>query len=550
MPSRHERVEPLSRGQKVFLQKAARSIVEIQPDLHCTADIEVFLEVLGYTKKMARANGFQDLHHLSSYLYEFNDYYADTKGSKRVFESALTFPRRSVIRSIAEGLSLTAPWVGSLVVLSIFGVSMWLAWGLPLSDITLMIVGVFTGLIISEGPLQVFNRLFTFYYNQSNLPEVRRILKRSFFVLSVILASADSLLYILGILAGIPTGLILFAAVGATTIAFHRVSYVIIYALKEINLLLVSYVLAFITLLTIYLLLPGVIPLAPVRYLVALVSAVLVLSIAPAYDVYRVFSQSSISPIGSARLSSTSPLISNQRTIMSRFDIQLWETAPFYAFGTFSLIMLFGDRLISYVFNPVHVANGIVLPIVFNSAYEIGVDLALLILFPVTIVQYVMMTPIFEQISNSTVAKRVTEMGSIDSFLKRRYEDLLTISLVCAAVIAGLLIAFSPMIIAFVGASGVTLRIFQVAAFSDLLMVVYATNGVFMILLNRVRSLAVISMVGASVVLVGGVLLAQFGFEDIVFAYLAAAATVTAISTLQVRKDLKHASSLFFSKYV
>jgi hypothetical protein len=549
MRSHREKVESLSRSESVFLQKAARSIVEVQPDLHCTADIEVFLEVLGYTKEMARENGFDDLHDLSRCLYEFIDYYADSEKSKQTFESALLFPSTSVGRRVVEGLSLTVPWVGSLVVLFVFGVSMWLAWGLPVAVITLLIAGVFTGLIVSEGPLQVFNRLFTFYYNQSNLPEVRRILRRAYLVLLVVLGASDGLFYALGTIAKIPTVLILFAVVGATTISFHRVSYVIVYALKDIEALLVSYLLAFVTLLTIYFLLPEVFPLAPFRYLVALVSAVVVLSIVPVYDTYMVFSRSSMPTAGTGRKSSFVPPIS-QKTIKSRFGIQLWEMAPFYVFGTFSLVMLFTDRLLSWVFNPVHNVDGFALPLVFNSVYEIGADAALLVLFPMTIIQYVLMTPIFEQISNFSVTKKTTEVGSVDGFLRKRYEDLLVLSLACAVLIAALLIVFAPEIISRIGGSSLTVRILQVAAVSNVLMVVFVTNGVFMIFLNKVRPLAAISVVGASLVVFGGFLLARFGFQDIIFAYLVATSAAALLSSLQVRSDLRHASSLFFSKYV
>ena len=499
---------------------------------------------------MAKENGFQDLHDLSRCLYEFIDFYADTEKSKQIFESVLLFPPTSVTRRIAEGLSRAIPWIGSLTLLFVFGVSMWLAWGLPISVITLLIAGVFTGLIVSEGPVQVFNRLFTFYYNQSNLPEVRRVLKRSYLVLSAVLAATDGLLYAFGILAKIPTGLILFAAVGATTISFHRVNYVIIYAMKEIGLLLVSYLFAFVTLLTIYFLLPGAIPQASTRYLVALVSAVIILSIAPVYDNYKVFSRRSISPLGSPRKTSASPLIVNKRTIKSRFGIQLWETAPFYIFGTFSLVMLFGDRLISWVFNPNHVANGISLPFVFNPVYEIGADAALLVLFPVTIIQYVIMTPIFEQISNFTVTRKVTEVSRVDRFLRTSYEDLLLYSLFSAGSIAGLLVVLAPEIIGRIGGSSITVQILQVAAVSNVLIAVFATNGVFMIFLNKVRLLASISVVGATFIVVGGVLLAQFGFQEIIFAYLGMAGTVAILSSLYIREDLKHAASLFFSKYV
>jgi hypothetical protein len=254
--------------------------------------------------------------------------------------------------------------------------------------------------------------------------------------------------------------------------------------------------------------------------------------------------------LGSPRKTSASPLVVNKKTIKSRFGIQLWETAPFYVFGTFSLVMLFGDRLISWVFNPVHVANGIALPLVFNPIYEIGADVALLVLFPVTIIQYVCMTPIFEEISNLSVTKKVTDVNSVDRFLKWRYQDLLLYSLLSAALIAGTLIIVAPEIVARIGGSSLTVGILQTAAVSNVLMVVFATNGAFMIFLNRIRSLAMISIIGASIVATVGFILAQFGFQDIIFAYLAMAITVATLSSIQIKSDLSQAASLFFSKYV
>ena len=550
MPSRFDDTDNLSREGRLFLQKTARSIVEIQPDLHSIADIEIFLEVLGYTRKMATENGFHDLHHLARYLYGFIDHYTDAEKNRGAYESTLLFPITSIGRRLGQALSGASPWLGSLIVLFVFGVSTWMAWGLPLSVMTVFILGVYFGVLISEGPIQVFNRLLTFYYNQSNLPEVRRILKRSYSVLVVMLTVTLGALYVFGIVANIPDGVLLFGIVGAATIAFHRVSYVPIYALKEFRDLLVSYFLAFVSLLTVYFLLAPLIPFPTTRYVVSLASAVIILSIAPTYRNYRMFTRRTISPIGVPRSRAVSPLIINKSTIMSRFGIQLWETAPYYLFGTFSLLMLFSDRVISWVFNPNHTADGIILPLVFNATYEIGADVALLVLFPVTIIQYVIMTPIFEQLSNLAVSKKATEERSIDEFLKRRYQKLLSLSLGSAALIATCLLIFSPEIILRVGGSHLTLQILQIAAFSNVMLSIFATNALFMVFLNRVNSLVVVSLVGALLVMIGGVMLAQLGFERIIFAYLVSAGTVALMSSLYIRRDLKRAGSLFFSKYV
>ena len=57
-------------------------------------------------------------------------------------------------------------------------------------------------------------------------------------------------------------------------------------------------------------------------------------------------------------------------------------------------------------------------------------------------------------------------------------------------------------------------------------------------------------MSAGCVVLIGGLLLAPSGFQNIELAYLAAAATVASISTVYVLTNLGRASSIFFARYV
>ena len=69
--------ERLSRKSTVFLEKTARSIVEIQPSLDSVPEIVVFLEVLGYNNKTANENGFSDLYQVAGRLHDILDRYVD-----------------------------------------------------------------------------------------------------------------------------------------------------------------------------------------------------------------------------------------------------------------------------------------------------------------------------------------------------------------------------------------------------------------------------------------------------------------------------------------
>jgi hypothetical protein len=311
-----------------------------------------------------------------------------------------------------------------------------------------------------------------------------------------------------------------------------------------------SYAFAFAALLSVFFLLPNLIPDTTIRYLVALVAAVGVLSIAPIYYNYRIFSTTSHSSEKVLRSQSLNPVLMYDNTIKSRFGVQLWETMHYYLYGTLFFAILFGDRVFSWIFNPIHTANGIALPMVFNAAYHIGADPALLVLLPATIIQYVIMAPIFFQLSKETSLK-VTEASKIDDFLRQRYKLLVTLSIIASTLVAAILIAFAPAIVSRLGGAEISVNIMRIAAVSNIFISLFAANGIFILFMNRVKSLAIIAIVGILILGVAGVLLgSQYGFQNIVFAYFATAATIAILSSISVRKILKLGGSLFFSKYV
>src|SRR5712692_8665376 len=230
--SEHNTTEELPREARLFAQKTSRSIIEIQPNVNNVADIVVLLEVLGYTKNLVTKNGFSDLYELADYIYSFLDVYENKGENKEKFMKSFTMPIPGLTRRVVEAVGMIFPWLGSLVLLSLTGVSLWMAWGLPMQITTAFVLGVFLGLFISEGLLQIFSRLFVFYHEQTNIGEVKRLLKRSYFLLSIILCAAVLSLYAYAYFEHLPNGLIEVTIISTVTISIHRTSFMIIYALK------------------------------------------------------------------------------------------------------------------------------------------------------------------------------------------------------------------------------------------------------------------------------------------------------------------------------
>jgi hypothetical protein len=542
--------EKLSRQSTAFLEKTARSIAEIQPSLDSVPEIVVFLEVLGYNNKTAVENGFKDLYEVAGHLYGSLDHYMDRDAARLTQERSMALIIPSVSRRLAQGLSLTFPWMGSLAVLYFFGVSLWLVWGLPIAIVTSLIVGVFLGLLLSEGPMQLFQRLIVFYYNQYNLSEVKRALKRSYYLSAGLVVGVIGGVYLFAIVAHIPTQFAILTMISASTIFMHRVSYILIYALRKFAQIIVSYAAALISLLAVYFLTYNMIPITLTRYLVSLSTGIIVLSVVPVYYSYKVFTANSVYSLGDTNRNPLNTIVVNSKTIMSNFSVQLWEGLPYYLFGMLFFAMLFGDRVLSWAYNPLHNPNGIQLPLVFNATYHVGADVALLVIFPAAVIQFVIMTPISEQLSNLTTRISVTEAESVDGFLKHRYGILLLWSLLAAVSVAATLIGFAPLIESWIGGTDKSIFILRVAAIANVLVAVFMANTLFLIFLNKIRSLAGVALLGVSILGVGGIIFAQLGFEDIILAYLLSAAATMVVSTILVAISLKKPASLFFSRYM
>ncbi len=540
----------ISRDARVFAAKTARSIAEIQQSVNNMADVLVFLEVLGYDDRTAEKNGFANLHELAKYVYNFVDAYDDRDDKEAAGSFEVQVP--SAKKRLAESLSMIFPWLGSLILLFVTGVSLWMAWGLPADVTTAFLAGVFLGLVVTEGLLQNYNRLFSFYYSQTNIGEVKRSIKRNYALAGIILSAAVAMIYGVCVAANIPLELAAIASVSTVTISLHRVSYVIMYALKKLGHLAISYTGAFAALIAVFFLMPGMMPDVTMRYFAALGSAFAVLSISAIYHHHKIMGNSSASIVAKDAPHFYSPLTVNDNTIISRFGVQMRECLPYFMYGTFYFILLFADRIISWFSNPVAVtaANGTVLPLSFNSVYHIGADLALLVILPTAIMQYVLTSPIYALVHNRAVTLKVSESRKINLFLKHSYRKIMTASIAVSVAGAVILNLVAPSIIAHLGGSAVSVRILTFASAGAVFLSVFAANAVFLIFLGRAKALAIVSLASALVVSIGGIILAQTGFENIVLAYLAATLTAAIASSAIMGKTIKQAGSWLFARYI
>lgn len=536
---------------RIFAEKAARSVSELQYGVNNVADVVVFLEILGYDDRVASKNGFEDLMDLAKHIYPILDHYENPKEAPQW--SYVEDPLPGKRQRLSEALGIYAPWLGALVILNIAGFSLWMAQVLP-ADITIAFVaGVFAGLILTEWPLQAYSRTFFMYYEQKNIGELRRSIKRSYAMVAMIFLGFAAAALAYCAIFNIPIQLAGIAIGAAVSVSLHRLSFNVLYSLKKIGIVFLSYAAAFSILIAAFYSLPEFVELdMTTRYFASLSGAFIVLTSFAAYYHLRLPRRVRPKISGKKVPDFYRHPATTEKTLRSKFGVQLWESLPFSMYGTFYLIMLFGDRILSWIFNPyvIVASNGTLLPMVFNPEYHVGADVALLALAPVIIMQYVMMTPVYSRFHNKSLKLKISEIAQMDAFVKSVYGRLVIFSLLTSLVSVAILYNFGGPIVLFFNGTETSLEIMRYAALGTIAISVFTANAVMMMFMDRAKVPALLAVAGGILVMTMGSFFAQYGIEMIAFAYMLSAAAVATTSFAFMLRMLRGSPSTnLFARY-
>lgn len=548
-------IHSLSTEAKQFGQKASRSICEIQHDVSTISDVLLFLEILGYNDDIASKNGFLNLCSLAGYVFKIIRYYEkNSTQEKEQLKKSVSSPLPTTKTRLFESFALVFPWLGSLTLLFVFGASLWMAWDLPLNVISSFLIGVFVGILATEGLVQGFTRLFTYHYEQNNLGHVKELLRNYYLLIGIIITIFSFSFLLIGEYMELPENLYFITIISMVSVSLHRASFMIIYALKKFWLLISSYSLAFVSLELIFLYMTDLLPDIVTRYFVSLMAAFTILSAFAIFSHYALFKTKTNIP---QKLAHNIPhFYSNpgviKKTIKSRFSIQLWEISPYLVLGVSYFAMIFSDRALSWLFNPhdVITATGITLPLTFNATYHAGADIGLLVLFVSMLVQYFVITNLFPKINNITLHYRITEWNKVTKLLQKEYRNLLIKTIVASSFFAIILYFFGSYVIQNFSDSQVSVDIMNVSLAGNVALSIFGINLVFVVFLNKLMSFLKIPVISSVIVLASGFYVGTYGFEYVIYSFLISSVFAAITSTLFTLKQLKNSASLIFSKYV
>jgi hypothetical protein len=228
-----------------------------------------------------------------------------------------------------------------------------------------------------------------------------------------------------------------------------------------------------------------------------------------------------------------------------RFWALAFEGVPYLVYGTMYFVFLFGDRLMAWF------APGLgPLAVNYNSSYQIGADLALLLLVPITAVKFPLMVRLAEYLeASSRIAPAVQPSGFVAAVV--RFHDALLLRVVAAAVVfASLAFMFADGIVRFAGGDAQSVAVYRSALVGVVLFSVFLANAVFSMAFRRVRAMAAL-LVAAAILNYGlGLLLSQTsGPAGIVLGFLVSATFLAGASSLYIVRMRQSADFVYFSAF-
>jgi hypothetical protein len=541
----------ISPESKLLVHKAARSITDIQPGVSNVTDVLLLLEILGYDYTALSARDFTSINDFAGRVYEVLGYYDEERLREvelrtKQFETVVPPLRQRLI----DGASLISPYIAVLGLLYLTGFSLWMSKALP-ADITIAFIGgVFIGLIVSEGQLNSFGRIFSFHYLQGNIIESRRIIKRHYLFSLLTISVLSSILLIGGILLLIPPILVLITIFGLGTISVHRASYMLLFSMKKLKEILFGFLLALVVFYIVFNALePKVLSQNTDRYFISFTISFLALGAIPLYYHYKLFFANKKTNSRSDLPTFYSPPSVTSSTVKSRFVVQIWENVPNLIYGVFYFILLFGDRVISWFFTPqvLIASNGVSLPLIFNSAYHVGADLFTII--PGALFQFLLMSTLYIKITNMALTLKISETSRIKDFIRFTYKKMIVTTILIGLIFAGLMNIFGPDVIHWLGGNDITVNILRVASIGSIFLSVFAGNASMILFLNHTKYLALITIICGILLISLALYLGSYGYGNIVYAYLISTLLAAVISTTYVLRIVGNSSSIVLAKF-
>lgn len=500
------------------------------------------IESLGIRDIDAKTDyGHEDVFDLADYVYEqvilkVNEEKIDKEEKVKLGDFKVTM--KLFFKHYSEGLVFTMPMLSQIVSVLIFEYALWAWLGFNVAQATVIALGTISAFIVTGGFIQIMGRFISKYTGEGNFYLAREAIYKVLKVAVPTVIAFVILTFLLNsILPFYPMRMIVLSLIYMVLISAFLLVAAILFGSEQRSMILFSIVFgtAVVVILMKYLSL-GV-------YLsqwIGILTSTLVMGLYTSLY-YRV----KISSLKQELIKQTLP----------GKEVSYYNSYRFFIYGFCYFSFLFVDRILAWSAGtppPAYI-------IWFNTPYELGMDWAL-ITFVITIAMLEFSIHAFSRFIIPAQKKvSASNMKYFNGYFRKFYT---------AQVILVLLVNIASIVVTYYGVMSlqgfedripeirdffenpITTKVFWLASFGYIFLVIGLLNSLFFFTLNR-PEFVMYSMIGSLVVncIVGFVCSRTFGFEYATIGLIVGAITFAVSTGLIARRFFKHLDYFYYSAY-
>jgi hypothetical protein len=430
------------------------------------------------------------------------------------------------------------------------GISLWATYPERLGTISSPIAfsvgfGVLIAFIATGGAQQVFSQRISYYKLQDNLPLTRTEAKRCYAIgfLSIVIAIL-AFLFANVVTTVFPLELAAFTVLFLGLLGSYLVLVVPLYAYRKFHLVALGLSMALTCLYSVFyamkytgfagkdyiVIISQFVGLVALNVVTAIECAVVLRPTQCGVDFQRYISNKSTAPLGKVRA--------------PKLSVVLLEMVPLFVFGTLFYLILFFDRLIGWT------SKRVPFLLTYNTRYQFGADIALLVLIPLTAIIYYYSHGFYDMLEAESSAINIRHRAGMQDKLKKFVTELFASIGVVGCVSVFVLWQYAPLVLWVTGGDQETLSVFRFSLVTYSLLAFFLANTFVSFSLRRYLLPAILLLVGALTDLGVNMIFRPFvlGWHP-VYGLLAGLTLANIIATCGTARFIRKADYYYYSAF-
>lgn len=524
-----------------LIDRLARTVAEVESKFKDPMEVAVVLEILGYSDKFARKHGYRDLFHMSGEVFSSVERYGWNNPDDIIYPTKPKDPH--TIKLFFMGMFYHLGWMIMLIALFLGGQSLWAAKNIPVGVSTAIGLGVLLGLV-STGGIQQFSAWKLIYYHyQNNKPLTQFIMKKNLIYGAAIIGFTALLIGLLNyFVISLPLNLLGLTFFYMCMIGVYRLFITPVFAFKKYKELILCSVGALVLMFASYYGLKyfGFENTLAVLYsqTIGLTGLILVSGFfAYMFIIRDTGGKNDDEPEFYSRPHEP------KNVKAPRTSILLFEGMPHFVYGTLYFVFLFGDRLISWLGHGPFNLN-------YNRSYQIGVDVALLMLIPITGVKFAYLFKLSDYLEKALRDTKLTEPEKLSSKLMVFYRKMMERILLFGTLFLLIAFYFAGVLIAYATGTAESVTVFRWALLGILFFSIFLANAVFSFSFRRNKSIAIVLAFGCIFNYILSYSLSTYFVKwYAVFGFVIAAGILAGASTVTTYMAIRKADWTYYSAF-